>query len=204
MSLLRKPSQDRGDRGARLLWSRISLASIFAMLFVGSALASAAEGEVPASNGQIVFSRALQPPWITEDFGVFVVNPDGSGLRQVTPYHVECPHWSPDGDLIITCGGPKGAISLIIDPDTGHTRFIFSPDSTLFITCAIMSPDSRRLLCGQYDQPTDPNRIGIYSIRSSDGKGLQRITSNPGGNDQPGDYSPDGGEIVFTRADPTR
>ena len=181
----------------------IALASLTALVGLSSVQAPL-QAKPPGPNGQIVFSRALQPPWITEDFGVFVVNPDGSGLRQVTPYHVECPNWSPDGSLIIICGGPRGAITLIINPDTGHTRFIFSPDPTLFITCPIMSPDTTRLLCGQFDQPADPNRNGIYSIRASDGGGLQRITSIPGGNDQPGEYSPDGTRIVFTRVDPTR
>jgi len=46
--------------------------------------------------------------------------------------------------------------------------------------------------------------MGIYSIRSSDGRGLRRITSNPGGHDSPSDYSPDGRRIVFTRFDPSR
>lgn len=48
---------------------------------------------------------------------------------------------------------------------------------------------------------TDPSRNGIYSIRSSDGGGLARITSNPGGEDIPGDYSPDGKRLVFVRSD---
>jgi TolB protein len=180
------------------------LTATLSMLLVVSGLGIPARAKVPGLNGQIVFSRALQPPWIEEDFGVFVVNSDGSGLRQVTPYHVECPHWSPDGSLIITCRGPKDAITLIINPDTGHTQFIFSPDPTLFITCPIMSPDTTRLLCDQFGQTADPSRMGIYSIRSSDGRGLRRITSNPGGQDHPGDYSPDGRQIVFTRVDPTR
>jgi Tol biopolymer transport system component len=33
---------------------------------------------------------------------------------------------------------------------------------------------------------------------------LTQITSNPGGEDSPGDYSPDGTEIVFLRTDPDR
>jgi hypothetical protein len=38
------------------------------------------------------------------------------------------------------------------------------------------------------------------TIRSSDG-GLTRITSDPGGDDDPGDHSPDGKSLVFARAD---
>ena len=50
---------------------------------------------------------------------------------------------------------------------------------------------------------TDPSRNGVYSIRASDGGGLTRITSNPGGDDIPGDYSPDGKRLVFVRLDET-
>ena len=180
----------------------VALASAAGTVFLGLAPAGPAQGAVPGPNGQIVFSRSVSAT--TEDFRVVAANPDGSHLQRVSPYALECPHWSPDGSLIITCGGPKGAIALIINPDTGHTRFIFSPDPTLFITCPIMSPDTKRLLCDQFDQPADTSRNGIYSIRSSDGRGLQRITSNPGGHDAPGDYSPDGRQIVFARIDPTR
>ena len=50
---------------------------------------------------------------------------------------------------------------------------------------------------------------GVYTIRSSDGGGLTRLTTNPyppegefGGGDIPGDYSPDGSQFVFMRAKP--
>lgn len=45
----------------------------------------------------------------------------------------------------------------------------------------------------------DPSRNGIYSVRASDGEGLTQITSNPTGGDIPGDYSPDGTQLVFKR-----
>ena len=40
---------------------------------------------------------------------------------------------------------------------------------------------------------------GIYSVRASDGGGVTRVTSNPGGVGHPGDYSPDGTQLVFKR-----
>lgn len=45
----------------------------------------------------------------------------------------------------------------------------------------------------------DPSRKGIFSIGASDGGGLTRITSVTGGDDIPGDYSPDGESLVFFR-----
>ena len=76
----------------------------------------------------------------------------------------------------------------------------------LFTACPLMSPDGSRLACGgfgedRFENPTDPSLNGIYTIRSSDGGGLTRMTSNPGGEDMPGDYSPNGKRLVFGRFD---
>jgi len=159
-----------------------------------------AQAKVPGLDGQIVFSRSLSST--TEDFAVVTVNPDGTHVQQVTAG--ECPHWSPDGSLIATCGAPDGSAAMIINPDTGTIRELFPPDLTLHLACSVWSPDAKRLACGQFDSATDPSRDGMYTIRSSDGGGLRRITSNPGGLDEPGDYSPAGTQIVFGRSDPAR
>jgi Tol biopolymer transport system component len=39
----------------------------------------------------------------------------------------------------------------------------------------------------------------VYTIRVSDGKGLTRMTSNPGGSDYPLAYSPDGSQLLLAR-----
>jgi Tol biopolymer transport system component len=72
----------------------------------------------------------------------------------------------------------------------------------MFLGCANWSPDDARLACEGFGL-TDPNLNGIYTVRSSDGGDLQRVTSNPGGDDCPSDYSPSGNRIVFTRANDT-
>jgi len=152
----------------------------------------------PGVNGQILFGR-FDPA--QGDTVIYTVNPDGSHEHQVLPFALECPYWSADGSRIVTCGLPDGSSALIINPDTGSLREVFSSDPTLFLACPLPSPDGQRLACGQWNQPADPSRNGIYSIRSSDGGGLIRITSNPGGSDEPGDYSPNGKRLVFGRSD---
>ncbi len=159
-----------------------------------------AQAKAPGPDGQIVFSRSLSST--TEDFAVVTVNPDGTHVQELTTG--ECPHWSPDGSLIATCGALDGSAALIINPDTGSFRELTPPDLTLHLACPVWSPDAKRLACGQFDSATDPSRDGMYTVRSSDGGGLRRITSNPGGLDEPGDYSPDGSQIVFGRNDPAR
>src|SRR5207245_1505881 len=76
-----------------------------------------------------------------------------------------------------------------------------------FTDCRIWSPDAARLACDSFggpdpDHQTDPSLNGIYSIRSSDGGDLTRITSNPGGEDSPCDYSPDGINLAWVSTHP--
>jgi Tol biopolymer transport system component len=88
----------------------------------------------------------------------------------------------------------------IIDVDTGSFRELAPPDPTLEVHCDQWSPDGKRLACESFGV-TDPSRNGIYTIRASDGRGLTRITSAAGGDDIPGDYSPNGKRLVFVRTD---
>jgi Tol biopolymer transport system component len=77
------------------------------------------------------------------------------------------------------------------------------------MNCRAWSPDSTRLLCQVIRFGGDTSLNGIYTIRSSDGGDLTRLTVSPyppqgefGGGDIPGDYSPDGSQFVFMRAKP--
>ena len=92
----------------------------------------------------------------------------------------------------------------IVDPDTGEViRWFEMPDPDLFTACVQWSPDGNRLACEAFGN-NDPALNGIYSLDATDGSDLTRVTSNSGGEDLPGDYSPDGSRIVFLRAEPDR
>jgi Tol biopolymer transport system component len=177
-------------------------AAVAAMVTIGSTLPTGpVEAKVPGTNGLILVLR--HDPAL-DDTVLYAVNPDGTHLHRVIPgppTPTECPHWSPDGSLIAACGA--GA-AVIIDPDTGASHVIPSPDPSLNIICPVWSTDAQRLACGNFDLADDPSRDGLYTVRSSDGSDLKRLTSNSGGYDEPGDYSPDGKQIVFLRSDPTR
>jgi Tol biopolymer transport system component len=155
----------------------------------------------PGVNGQITFAR------FDADLGdtqVFVVNPDGTHERlvQTSPSVGGCPRWFADGSHIATCGSfalPFGG-SRIINPDDGTYRDVGGVDPALFNPCMSPSPDGSRLLCETFGI-VDDSVNGIHTVRSSDGGDLRQVTSNPGGDDVPLDWSPDGNRIVFQRFD---
>jgi TolB protein len=162
---------------------------------LGAVMAVAAVAEPRGTNGQIAFSR-FNPA--LGDTQVWVVNPDGSNehIVQSSSDTGECPHWSPDGTRIATCGDSAG-VTRLINPDDGSFHVVPSPDPSLFLPCGWWI--ASRLVCETFSDDGSAN--GLTSIRASDGGGLSRITSNPSGDDLPGDASPDGKKFVFVRYD---
>jgi Tol biopolymer transport system component len=162
------------------------------------ALTGPAQAKAPGPNGQIAFSRFDHRLGRTVNY---TANPDGSHQQQLYGPS-SFPNWSPDGSQV-SIGAPctdgtETCAATIVDVDSGTFVQFKWPDPTLETDCGHWSPDGQRLACEGFGV-TDPSRNGIYTIRSSDGRGLTRITSNPGGEDDPGDYSPDGKRIVFFR-----
>ena len=160
-----------------------------------------AGAKVRGSNGRIVFGR-FDPA--VNDFHIFTVNPNGTNEVQLLPGIAECPRWSPDGNKIQVCVfNPKGLLRpATLNPDGSDFRLLDNPDPTLNLGCWAWSSRGR-LACDSWDD-VHPNRpAGVFTVRSSDGGGLVRVTANPyGGHDIPGDYSPDGSKIVFGRENP--
>jgi Tol biopolymer transport system component len=167
---------------------------------VAAVTAMAAGGKAPGQNGRIAF--ALFDPAL-DGTVTYTANPDGSHVEQLFSAAPSGePRWSPDGSqvaILAPCtDGEENCALTIVDPDTGEFRQLKMQDPTLFTGCLVWSPDSKRFACEGFGEP-DSSRNGIYTIRSSDGGGLRRMTSNPGGDDLPGDYSPNGKRLVFAR-----
>jgi Tol biopolymer transport system component len=109
--------------------------------------------------------------------------------------------WSPDGAriLVTSTAGPE-ATSQPIRPATvasDGTDFRLLDgvsDPTLNLVCSAFSPDGSRLACNGYGDAVG----GVYSVRASDGGGLRALTDFTG---FPGDFSPDGEEIVVLGED---
>src|SRR5262249_37039496 len=183
---------------------------VLGLLAVLAALAAltpgAADGKTSGPNGRIAFARNDPADTEGETF-TYTANPDGSDVRPLLPeFHSSDPRWSPDGTEVAVISGLGGGCpptctgsTVIIDPASGDYRVLGSQGFPAVSTfCSIWSPDASHFACeGGNDEDSSVN--GVYTIRSSDGGGLTRLTDPGGAHDGPLDYSPDGREIVFGR-----
>ena len=152
-------------------------------------------------EGRIVFMRGDPSEGVLAGDGVtYTVNADGSDERQLfSDGGSPGPSWSPDGSQIAIFCCDNGMAAHLLDPDTEDLREFPPPDPTVETHCGLAwSPDGTHLACEGFGVD-DPSGNGIYSIGVSDSGGLSRITTNPGGDDIPGEYSPDGDRLVFVR-----
>jgi TolB protein len=174
------------------------LAIGLAAVGVPAALATA-----PLQNGQISFGKEDVP-----DGGhIYTANPDGTHEHQLLADPADCSNWSPDGTRIDVCviPNPEGLLrSATLNPDGTAFNLLDNPDPSLNFFCWAWSPDGRRLAC---EGGTDPasDRDGIYTMRSSDGGGLVRLTSSPPSagvfaDACPCSYAPEGNRVSFTRS----
>jgi len=179
------------DRGSRAL---MALALVVSVASIGSsARATPAE-----TNGKIAFTRY---DVIADRGATFTIDPDGTHEAQVgAGEDVICPAWSPDGTKILVCDflvgeGSRPATS---DPDDSDFKILDAyPGLEQALTCLDWSPDGARFICATDVGSGNPNPAdnGVYTLRSSDGGDLERVTATPEGFDEgsvvPGRCRPD-------------
>lgn len=172
----------------------------FACLAFIAAIASGSTGSSP--NGpRIAFAREL--PRGSDETFTFTANTDGSDMKRLyTAGPSGSPRWSPNGRSIAVnaacTDGQENCAFTIVDVKTRKFRQVKMGTPGLFTACNVWSPNGRRFACGGFGEP-DPRLSGIYTLRTSDGGGLVRVTKRSQGFDEPGDYSPSGTQIVFAR-----
>ena len=185
---------------------RFGLTGLAVVVLAGVVLAlgACASGDEDSSKGRagrLMFSRFDEA---THTFiSTHTAQADGSDEEEISlPGPEGGGRWSRSGDeiAVMTLLPDDRVGTAIIEPDGTVVRTLEIADKSLNLVCKVWSPDDKRLACEGWDE-ADPSRNGIYTVRSSDGADLQRLTTTPQGVvDIPGDYSPDGAQFVFKRS----
>jgi Tol biopolymer transport system component len=146
-----------------------------------------AAAKTSATNGKIVVNVDNS---VTGQEQVYTVDPDGTNM-QLLANDTEAGQWSPNGTKIPLFSG-------YLDFDTGAFTDLHLPDGLypgMFLFCGVWSPNGTRLACEGFGE--EPSLNGIYTIRSSDGGDLQRVTVAES-DDCPADYSPNGRRLLVS------
>jgi WD40-like Beta Propeller Repeat len=132
---------------------------------------------------QLVYAEVPSEP----NSAVFVINTDGTGRRQLTPWVMDAtaPSWSPDGTKIlfnVYCCGFSGIVANIftIRPDGSDLNQLtlnHSAKSGSFD--ASWSPDGRMIAFAHFPgAPNDRGGADIYTM-NADGTDVVNITNSP-------------------------
>jgi TolB protein len=159
-----------------LILSLVALTGAVQSAGVRSA-ATAADRSASSTDGAVVFTSNRDG-----DSDLYAVNPDGTGLTQLTndPTDESEPLPSPDGRHILFHGGEDGELK-VMDADGSGRRSLrdcsVNPDG--------WSPDSRHVVCSLYDE-------GVLILDTVDGTVMHLADSgrNPS-------WSPDGTTIAL-------
>lgn len=166
-------------------------------------------------NGkQIAFRRASGPiiDDLIEELGIYVMNSDGSNVRQITQKERPAlgedtdPQWSPDGRKLVfqrnnvrTATPTDGVALWTVNLRSGRERRVTPFDLRAGDT-PDWSPDGQRILFHSNLDGPDTISANLYTIRA-DGTDVRQLTFAEGGVTQylGSSYSPDGKMITFGR-----
>lgn len=148
-------------------------------------------GRTPTADGQIVFRRYFNAAQTKA--ALFVMNPDGSQVRQVThppdSWRDNVPAWSPDGRTIVFerfASDDSTSRVVVVDPDTGATHTVVPCTGRCVLAIdPYFTPDGRSIAYSRLVAPPGaqhPPEWKIYSavfIVRLDRGNPHQVTSTP-------------------------
>ena len=148
-------------------------------------------------GSKIVFTRLGKGPLDQGTIQLYLVNADGSGLRQLAdlPGYAETPAWSPDGRRIaFDLQDENGQRIEVIDADGSHRSVILQEPPGSGPGAPAWSPDGSRIAFVMAGAEGNPD---IF-VMNADGSHATRLTTDPSPDVDPV-WSPDGSKIAFVR-----
>ena len=152
---------------------------------------TSASGRSTSSDGQIVFRRYFDAD--QTQGALFVVNPDGSGVRQITHpptgWKDNVPAWSPDGKTVVFerfKSDESTSRVMVVNPDSGDTRTVVpcTGQRCVYAIDPYFSPDGHSIAYSRTVSPptAHPPEWRLYSaifIVGLDGTNARQVSSTP-------------------------
>ena len=153
------------------------------------------------ANGRIAFSQwdLLPGGNLSRHSNVYTINPDGTGLRQLT--HVGAaqaagaPDWSPGGDKIVYVSNQTGDYRIWVMNADGSGQRQLADDPGFADLEPAWSPDGARILFSRCDDHIGFILTCDLEVMNTAGGGMRRLAGGHWTYVR-GQYSPDGRRIV--------
>ena len=208
-------SGTEGKARSAVLVSLALGAVLAALVTVMAATAREAEASFPGTNGKIVFiskrttGTGVDNP--TGDSEIFTINPDGTGLKQLTTNTGDDrePTLSPDGQKIayeshhIQTSNPEGDFEVyVMRTSDGSGQINLSNNAGGVADYgAAFSPDGTKVAYSSEGIQTSNSQgdSEVYRVNALDGTGQTNLSNNGADvDDYDPAYSPDGTKVAYT------
>lgn len=195
---------------------RVAAITVAVLALLGAA--AAASGGRSGGDGSIAFQRAVGD---VNEYEIWLVRPDGSGLRRLTtaqPAGADTsPAFSPDGSTIVFTRQVRtnspGASLYVVPSRGGEARRLTTcrPPRCWGDGEARFSRDGSRITFVRAERASFHGQLRRYSVFvvNADGSGLRRLSRTPRWTgDHAPEWSPSGTAVIFVRnggpfSDPT-
>ena len=193
----------KGERATRTdhyysrIWATLTAAAVAAS-FLLLASVKPAEAAFPGKNGKIAFSSDMTEGEGVDnpegDYEIFTINPDGTGLKQLTSNDADDfgPDYSADGKWITFTSTRDGDEEIYVMKADGSDQENLSNTPGANDSFPVWSPDGKRIA---FTSDRDGN-FEVYKMRA-DGSDQKDLSNTPDANELLPDWSPDGNRISF-------